>query len=511
MGEDETIAAPKAPETERGLTNQAIAVYVVLLMASCVALVLASYYKQIGDLILIIPMIILQLAAIVTDRQEVHVPPLIIVLMVATFFLSFLGLGFRSMDQVGFIASILQGINLMMIGLVVLYALMKGHPSSMNSPMVIFISECVAIAIFTIMKVAQFYVSEYWDPMSPVSIDRLMEEMLGVFLGSLLIGVLFLFDKTQRQFEYLLNTFMRGKKMRGNEIAPSEVLKQEALRLMREGESGKVEFKSTMRVNLETKERDKRMEKAVLKTLVAYLNTDGGVLLVGVDDKGNPRGLAEDDFENTDRMNLHLTHMITNAIGDEFLPYIWFTVLDFDGNQVVMISCDRCKKPVFYREGKTEEFYVRSGPSSIVLTGKSLVNYVSNRSKKARTKILDEARLEGRQRSGSRDNTGEKRKKARPEAGCFRVKSLLLLLERLLGLPEGPSDQEGHDDGKDGDDDSVHRQSGEVVLGSEDGCDGLLDSLVPCQCGHESERCGDERGERLEQLNLELVSSSHAT
>jgi hypothetical protein len=401
MGEDEAAKAVERPETERGLTKQAFAVYIVLLMASCIALVLASYFRQIGDLILIIPMIILQLAAIVTDRQEVHVPPLIIVLMVATFFISFFGLGFRSIEQVGIIASILQGINLMMIGLVVLYALMRGHPSSMNSPMVIFISECVAIAIFTVMKVAQYYVSQYWDPMASITIERLMEEMLGVFLGSLLIGVLFLFDKTQRQFEYLLNTFMRGTKKRGNEIAPSEVMKQEALRLMREGESGKVEFKSTMRVNLETKEKDKRMEKAVLKTLVAYLNTDGGVLLVGVDDDGNPRGLAEDNFESVDKMNLHLTHMITNAIGDEFLPYIWFTVLDFDGKQVVMISCDKCKKPVFYKEGKTEEFYVRSGPSSIVLTGKSLVNYVSNRSKKARTKVLDEARLEGLQRFSS--------------------------------------------------------------------------------------------------------------
>ena len=96
--------------------------------------------------------------------------------------------------------------------------------------------------------------------------------------------------------------------------------------------------------NLETKERDKRMEKAVLKTLVAYLNTDGGVLLVGVDDAGNPRGLEEDNFENVDKMNLHLTHMITNAIGDEFLPYIWFTVLDFDGKQVVSTSSDRYRR-----------------------------------------------------------------------------------------------------------------------------------------------------------------------
>ena len=99
MGEDQTIGDSRRPATERGLTQQAFAVYIVLLAASCIALILASYFRQIGDLILIIPMIILQLAAIVTDRQEVHVPPLIIVLMVATFFLSFLGLGFRNMDR----------------------------------------------------------------------------------------------------------------------------------------------------------------------------------------------------------------------------------------------------------------------------------------------------------------------------------------------------------------------------------------------------------------------------
>ena len=42
------------------------------------------------------------------------------------------------------------------------------------------------------------------------------------------------------------------------------------------------------------------------------------------------------------------------------------------------------EKAVFLKEGKAEQFYVRSGPSSVELTGMNLVNYVNNRNKKGK-------------------------------------------------------------------------------------------------------------------------------
>ena len=39
------------------------------------------------------------------------------------------------------------------------------------------------------------------------------------------------------------------------------------------------------------------MEKAVLKTIVAFLNTDGGNLLIGVDDDGDIIGADIQSFE----------------------------------------------------------------------------------------------------------------------------------------------------------------------------------------------------------------------
>ena len=42
------------------------------------------------------------------------------------------------------------------------------------------------------------------------------------------------------------------------------------------GESETVEFKSSLRVNLHTKRRDERIQVTALKTIAAFLNSNGG-------------------------------------------------------------------------------------------------------------------------------------------------------------------------------------------------------------------------------------------
>ncbi len=52
------------------------------------------------------------------------------------------------------------------------------------------------------------------------------------------------------------------------------------------GESSSVEFKSTSRINLFTGERDDKIELAIARTVAGFLNGDGGILVIGVDDNG---------------------------------------------------------------------------------------------------------------------------------------------------------------------------------------------------------------------------------
>lgn len=56
------------------------------------------------------------------------------------------------------------------------------------------------------------------------------------------------------------------------------------LSLIEEGESGELEFKSTMRWNLKTDKSGKEIELAWLKNVAAYMNSHRGLLLKGVAD-----------------------------------------------------------------------------------------------------------------------------------------------------------------------------------------------------------------------------------
>lgn len=121
------------------------------------------------------------------------------------------------------------------------------------------------------------------------------------------------------------------------------------------------------------------MERAVLKTLVAFLNSKGGTLLIGVSDDGTIQGVDLESFENSkDKFGLHLNNLITSQIGKEFLPFINYSFVDIDGRPIMRVVCQESDRPVFLTEGKTDTFFVRSGPSTIDLHGMDLLYYANH-------------------------------------------------------------------------------------------------------------------------------------
>lgn len=157
-------------------------------------------------------------------------------------------------------------------------------------------------------------------------------------------------------------------------------------RYLAKGEGTTVEFKSTIRTNLKTQKEGKEIELAWLKALVAFLNSQGGALLLGVDDGGNCLGLDVDRFENEDKLLLHVKNLINHHVGAEFSSFISFSLLEIDEKHVLMIESDPTHKtPVFLKIGKNEEFYIRSGPSSVKLSPSQIVSYVLQRHGKKKT------------------------------------------------------------------------------------------------------------------------------
>lgn len=144
------------------------------------------------------------------------------------------------------------------------------------------------------------------------------------------------------------------------------------------GEGAGVEFKSTIRMNLKSGKHGKEIEFAWLKAVVAFLNSEGGSLLLGVNDEGKVCGVEVDGFENNDRCLLHVKNLFNQYVGVEFSSCVNISIVEQLEGDVVMVECEKSPDPVFMRIGKNEEFYIRSGPSSVKLSPSQIVNFVQN-------------------------------------------------------------------------------------------------------------------------------------
>jgi len=150
----------------------------------------------------------------------------------------------------------------------------------------------------------------------------------------------------------------------------------ELAQMVAEGESENVEFKSTFRTNLHTGQRDDRMELAVLKTLAGFLNNAGGMLVIGLADDGTPIGIEADGFENEDKMALHLVNLVKSRMGVHAVTQLHAHFEDHDHCRVMVIKCGQVSAPVFVKDGQTERFYLRTGPSTTELSASQTHDYV---------------------------------------------------------------------------------------------------------------------------------------
>jgi hypothetical protein len=149
--------------------------------------------------------------------------------------------------------------------------------------------------------------------------------------------------------------------------------------IISEGENDKVEFKSTIRYNIHTGKFGREIEHAALKSIAAFLNTWGGILLIGVEDKGNLTGLENDKFENDDRMLLYVTQLVNERIGTHFMQFIDFEIETIEDKKILRIDVQPSNLPAYLTGNNEEYFYVRTGPSTTDLKPSQIYEYINNR------------------------------------------------------------------------------------------------------------------------------------
>ena len=148
------------------------------------------------------------------------------------------------------------------------------------------------------------------------------------------------------------------------------------------GETARVEFKQTARWNVHTQQRDPTLELVIAKTVAGFLNSDGGTLLIGVDDNGNPTGLENDlslgKSPDHDRLQLFLVDLLQRTLGKTATTLVSITFEPITAVDVCRLDVRASERPVFLDEPKgprTADFYVRIGNSTRRLLPDELLRY----------------------------------------------------------------------------------------------------------------------------------------
>lgn len=175
---------------------------------------------------------------------------------------------------------------------------------------------------------------------------------------------------------------------------PNRIIIPPAKEILNNDEDRYLEFKSSARWDYRQQKTNPELEKVILKTLAAFGNTDGGILLIGVDDDKNIIGL-ENDFNslkksNADFYEIHLRNLFHNAMGVKYVSkYVRIQFENCENGKIICkIKVFATNEPIYLtfknKNGQSEEkFFVRSGNSSQEIKSIAEINdYINTRFKK---------------------------------------------------------------------------------------------------------------------------------
>jgi hypothetical protein len=199
---------------------------------------------------------------------------------------------------------------------------------------------------------------------------------------------------TEYEFEYILSTFpivpvaqkqatLAAFRLLEAEFSNERSAEIEIGKLIQKGESQSLEFKSTLRIDLKSDKPEKFIEHSVIKTLAAFLNSEGGTLIIGVEDNKNIMGLEADfnSFSKPDKLDefqKHFDNLISKTLGNRFHHYLKIEFPTIEDKTICVITIkEKSDEPVYVvNDTGQETFYIRRTASTIDLKPSEMQKYI---------------------------------------------------------------------------------------------------------------------------------------
>ena len=96
--------------------------------------------------------------------------------------------------------------------------------------------------------------------------------------------------------------------------------------------------------------------------VAAFLNTKGGVILIGVSDDQRVTGIECDDFKNPESYMRKISEVIASALGETAATLTQIKIIEYDGKKICAVKCAKSPKPIYCKyKNSEEETFVRYG------------------------------------------------------------------------------------------------------------------------------------------------------
>lgn len=180
----------------------------------------------------------------------------------------------------------------------------------------------------------------------------------------------------------LMNVLEKGEKVQDKSDARVEPRIED---IIKDGESYYLELKSSMIWNYKTQLSDKALVHSILKNISAFMNSEGGTIIVGVSDDLEILGLEKDfkslgEKKNWDVWNRHLVNMINTYIGKEFHQFISIDPIKQDSKIVALLRIKKGSRESYIEDSqkKSSEFFIRAGTTVQPLNTRQASEYIKD-------------------------------------------------------------------------------------------------------------------------------------
>jgi hypothetical protein len=157
--------------------------------------------------------------------------------------------------------------------------------------------------------------------------------------------------------------------------------------LVETGENRQIEFKETFAINTHTAKKDDELKFATLREICGFLNTNDGVLLIGVRDPKNRKGddgaiagIQQDGFSgDEDNYILQITNSVKSAMGLIAASLVDPKIIKIEGHNICRIECRKSSSMVYCSFSKKgQKAFGRYGSSTTEILPSELAGWAVN-------------------------------------------------------------------------------------------------------------------------------------